>query len=193
MRNMAWTPLRGPLVVMVVVAAVLFVVTEYNMGTASASDSFELSPMQGVNIVGKHLVRQSELYAISWPEPVQRIAERGGMKMRREMLDQWDDYVLAVLYLDDGVWFNITMHDTLVLSYGSTSITSSECLASRDVTETELFRASRNELSFDDTWKPNTKSGGYLLAFRFAEDSLPRGGAWGFKRPDAVHLQRGTQ
>jgi len=171
----------------------LFAALIFPVPHAHAGDSFETSPKRGVSIVGKHLVEARELWTIAWPEQAQECERRGGMKMRVEMRENWDDYVLAVLYLDDGVWFNLTRTDTLVLYYGDTEVTSSECLAAGDATETELFKASRNELVFGDTWEPTTRSGGYLLAFRFNEDSLPRGGPWGFERPDEAYIERGTQ
>ena len=158
-----------------------------------AGDNFETSPKEGVSIVGKHLVEERELWAITWPEPVQELERRGGMKMRAEMRENWADYVLAVLYLDDGVWFSFTRDDTLVLCYGDSLVASSECLVAGDMMETTLYRASRNELYFDDTWNPTTKSGGYLLAFRFNENSLPRGGQWGFERPNEAYIEGSTR
>ena len=160
---------------------------------ACASDSFEVSPKQGAVIVGKHLVKERELWTITWPEAIQDLERRGGMKLRAEMRENWDDYVLSVLYLDDGVWFDFTRDNTLVLRYGEIEVASLECLAAGDAREMTLYYASRNELYFDDTWDPTTKSGGYLLAFRFDKDSLPRGGQWGFERPDEVYIERGTE
>jgi hypothetical protein len=151
----------------------------------------------GVRASFKHKI---EIVEETWPSALAethagrqalRLEQEGGFKLHVRVRTNPDDYIICVIYVDEGGRLVLDEGTSFVFRYGDHEIESTEVLLTDSLKETKVF--STNEemvvLTPDTTRYAKASSGGYLAAVRFPENSLPAGfGSW---VPDAFDLRGG--
>lgn len=125
---------------------------------------------------------------------VEALIAAGGFKFHEEVRSTPGDWVIGCVILEDGAEFKL---DQLALVYHIDDgtelvILSDEVLLTDSGMEKEVFRTP--VLLPSDLYTRTHGSGGYLIAVRFTEGSLPParriffifGADWGYQKPDSV-------
>jgi len=119
-----------------------------------------------------------------------KLEAAGGFRLHVHVRETPGDYLVCVIYVDDGGRVVLDDASRFVLRYGATRIESDEILLTNDITEREVF-STREEavvLTSRSTRYARVASGGYLAIVRFPDDSLPRNRDW---IPDSFELRGG--
>ena len=122
---------------------------------------------------------------------VLRLEESGGFKLHARVRTNPDDYIICVIYVDDGGMLVLDKGTSFVFRYGEHEIQSTEVLLTDSPEERRVFSTNEERvvLTPDTTRYAKARSGGYLAAVRFPENSLPAGrGSW---VPDSFDLRGG--
>ncbi|MFH1865046.1 MAG: hypothetical protein ABIK85_04115 [Candidatus Eisenbacteria bacterium] len=122
---------------------------------------------------------------------VLRLEAAGGFRLHTRVRTNPDDYIICVIYIEEGGRLVLDESTSFVFRYGGNEIESTEVLLTDSPQEMEVFstREQRVVLTPDSTRYAKARSGGYLAAVRFPENSLPAGyGSW---VPDSFDLRGG--
>jgi len=154
----------------------------------------DLSP--GVRASFKHKIVIEEE---TWPSALMEtragraalaLEARGGFRLHVRVRENPDDYVVAVIYIDTNGRLILDRDARFVFVYGGREVESTEILMTDSIEERRVF--SSNETTIVLTSRSpqyaRVRSGGYLAAVRFPENSLPRGRGW---VPDVFELRGG--
>ncbi len=168
--------------------------------TARAGDAStitrELSP--GVRASFKHrIIIEQE----TWPSALMEtragramleLERAGGFRLHVRIRENPDDYLICIIYVDEGARLVLDETTRFVLSYGGRSAESSEILLTDGPQERVVWSTVESPVALrhDTTMYAKVRSGGYLTAVRFPEGSLPRGSVW---VPDDFELRRGGE
>ena len=122
---------------------------------------------------------------------VLRLEAAGGFRLHVRVRTNPDDYIICVIYVDEGERLVLDESTSFVFRYGGHEIESTEILLTDGPRETKVFSTSEQTvvLTADSGRYGKARSGGYLAAVRFPENSLPAGyGSW---VPDSFDLRGG--
>ncbi|MCK4409292.1 MAG: hypothetical protein KAW67_04360 [Candidatus Eisenbacteria sp.] len=122
---------------------------------------------------------------------VLRLEAAGGFRLHVRVRTNPDDYIICVIYVDEGERLVLDESTSFVFRYGGHEIESTEILLTDSPQEMKVFSTSEQTvvLTADSSRYSKTESGGYLAAVRFPENSLPAGhGSW---VPDSFDLRGG--
>ena len=159
------------------------------------SISAEVRP--GVSASFKHKIAIEEE---TWPSAlaethagreVLRLEEAGGFRLHVRVRTHPDDYIICVIYVDEGGLLVLDESTSFVFRYGDHEIESTEVLLTDSPQELQVFSTNEERvvLTPDTTRYSKARSGGYLAAVRFPGNSLPAGyGSW---VPDSFDLRGG--
>ena len=159
------------------------------------SISAEVCP--GVSASFKHkIVIEEETWPSALAEThagreVLRLEAAGGFRLHVRVRTNPDDYIICVIYVDEGRRLVLDESTSFVFRYGNHEIESTEVLLTDSPKETQVFSTNEERvvLTPDTTRYAKARSGGYLAAVRFPENSLPAGrGSW---VPDSFDLRGG--
>ena len=119
-----------------------------------------------------------------------RLEEAGGFRLHARVRETPGDYVVCVIYVEEGSRLVLDGDSHLVLAYGSRRLRSSEILLTDDIREMRVFSASDGPvvLTPDATRYARAASGGFLTVVRFPDGALPQGREW---LPDSFELRGG--
>jgi hypothetical protein len=155
----------------------------------------EIAP--GVSASFKHKIAIVEE---TWPSAlsethagreVLRLEEAGGFRLHARVRTNPDDYIICVIYVDEGGRLVLDESTSFVFRYGPHEIASTEILLTDSPDERKVFSTNEERvvLTPDSTRYAKARSGGYLAAVRFPVNSLPAGyGSW---VPDSFDLRGG--
>jgi hypothetical protein len=155
----------------------------------------EIAP--GVSASFKHKIAIAEE---TWPSALSethagrqalRLEKAGGFRLHVRVRTNPDDYIICVIYVDEGGRLVLDESTSFVFRYGPHEITSTEILLTDSPKETKVYSTSEERvvLTPDSIRYAKASSGGYLAAVRFPENSLPAGyGSW---VPDSFDLRGG--
>jgi len=120
------------------------------------------------------------------------LEDAGGFRLHVRIRENPDDYLICVVYVDEGAKIVLDEATRFILRYGDTTVESSEMLMNDGPKERSVFSTLEHAvvLTPDSTLYAKVRSGGYLTAVRFPSGSLPGGGAW---VPDGFELSRGGE
>ena len=154
----------------------------------------DLSP--GVRASFKHKIIIEEE---TWPSALMQtragraaleLEARGGFQLHVRLRENPDDYIIAVIYVDEDRKIVLDRNARFVFVYGGREVESTEILMTDSIEERRVF--SSNETTMVLTSRSpqyaRVRSGGYLVAVRFPENSLPEGRGW---VPDVFELRGG--
>jgi hypothetical protein len=144
----------------------------------------DLSP--GVRASFKHkIVVEQE----TWPSALMETREgraalaleaRGGFRLHVRVREEPGDYVICVIYVDEGERLVLDGSSRFVFAYGDEEVESTEILLTDSIEERQVFSTwdERIVLTGRSDRYAKVRSGGYLAAVRFPSGSLPGGGKW---------------
>lgn len=153
-----------------------------------------LSP--GVHASLKHRVVVEEE---TWPSALAetragrealRLEEAGGFRLHVRVRETPGDYVVCVIYVDEGGKLVLDGGSRLVLAYGEHRVLSTEFLFTDNITESHVYstRDAPVVLTARTTEYAKGESGGYLAIVGFPKGSLPEDREW---LPDSFELRGG--
>lgn len=122
---------------------------------------------------------------------VLRLEAAGGFRLHVRVRTNPDDYIICVIYVNEGERLVLDESTSFVFRYGGHEIESTEILLTDGPREMEVFSTNEQTvvLTADSGRYGKARSGGYLAAVRFPENSLPAGyGSW---VPDSFDLRGG--
>jgi len=122
---------------------------------------------------------------------VLRLEAAGGFRLHTRVRTNPDDYIICVVYLEEGERLVLDESTSFVFRYGDHEISSTEILLTDGPKEMRVFSTAEERivLTSDTTRYARARSGGYLMAVRFPGRSLPPGyGSW---VPDSFALRGG--
>jgi hypothetical protein len=166
---------------------------------AGREPSITLDIGPGVSASFKHKIAIEEE---TWPSALAetfagrqalRLEEAGGFKLHTRVRTNPDDYVICVIYINEGGRLVLDESTSFVFRYGAHEITSTEVLLTDGPRETRVFSTNEETvvLTSDTTRYCKAQSGGFLAAVRFPGNSLPAGlGSW---VPDSFDLRGGER
>jgi len=163
---------------------------------AGRKQSIEREVAPGVIAAFKHKV---EIVEETWPSHLSqtragreliRLESRGGFRLHARIRENPDDYVMCVVYVEDGGRLELCDDCYFVFRYGDREIRSTEMLLTDSVLEKRVFSTLESPVVLTEKSASYAKvrSGGYLVAVRFDEGSLNGGDGW---VPDTFELRRG--
>jgi len=120
-----------------------------------------------------------------------RLEKAGGFKLHARVRNNPDDYIICVIYVDEGERLVLDGGTSFVFRYGPHEIASTEVLLTDGPKEERVFSTTEETvvLTADTTRYAKAQSGGFLSAVRFPGNSLPAGtGSW---VPDSFDLRGG--
>jgi hypothetical protein len=151
----------------------------------------------GVRASFKHKIMIEEE---TWPsvlsetragKEVLRLEAAGGFRLHVRVRRNPADYIICVIYVDEGGRLVLDESTSFVFRYGEHEIESTEVLLTDGPKELKVFSSNEERivLTADSRRYAKARSGGYLAAVRFPRDSLPPGfGSW---VPDSFNLRGG--
>ncbi len=166
---------------------------------AGQEPSITASVRPGVSASFKHKIAIEEE---TWPSAlaethagreVLRLEAAGGFRLHTRVRSNPDDYIICVIYIEEGGRLVLDESTSFVFRYGSSEIESTEVLLTDSPKEMKVFSTNEQRvvLTPDSTRYAKARSGGYLAAVRFPGNSLPAGyGSW---VPDSFDLRGGGQ
>ena len=122
---------------------------------------------------------------------VLRLEAAGGFRLHTRVRTNPDDYIICVIYVEEGGRLVLDESTSFVFRYGPHEIESTEILLTDGPKEMRVFSTNEERvvLTPHNTRYAKARSGGYLAAVRFPENSLPAGyGSW---VPDSFDLRGG--
>jgi hypothetical protein len=122
-----------------------------------------------------------------------RLERAGGFKLHTRVRSNPDDYIICVIYVEQGGRLVLDESTSFVFRYGDHEIASTEVLLTDGPTETRVFSTNDEPvvLTAETTRYCRAQSGGFLAAVRFPGNSLPAGhGSW---VPDSFDLRGGER
>ncbi len=178
------------------VTVVLVLLTLALGAEAGRQQCIEREVAPGVIAAFKHKV---EIVEETWPSALSqtragreciRLESRGGFRLHTRIRENPDDYVMCVVYVEDGGRLELCDDCTFVFTYGDREVSSKEMLLTDSVLEKRVFstRDSKIVLTEESGRYAKVRSGGYLVAVRFEQGSLRAGDGW---VPDSFELRRG--
>ena len=174
--------------------ALIFVLAFFARARGERSIEDDVGP--GVRASFKHKIVIEEE---TWPSALvdtragralMELEARGGFQLHVRVRENPDDYVICVLYVvGDG---RLVLDETtrFVFRYGDRVVESTEILLTDGPLEERVYTTREDTIVLTEHSPAyaKVKSGGYLTAVRFPEDSLPDGGEW---VPDSFELRGG--
>jgi hypothetical protein len=156
----------------------------------------DLSP--GVRASLKHRIIVEEE---TWPSALMQtragraaleLEARGGFRLHVRVRENPDDYVIAVIYVSDDGTLILDSNTRFVLIYEGREVESTEILMTDGIEERRVWSSVETPMFLTSRGKryARVRSGGYLAAVRFPENSLPDGRGW---VPDAFELRGGDR
>ncbi len=163
---------------------------------AGRKQSIEREVAPGVIAAFKHKVIIEEE---TWPSTLSqtragreliRLESRGGFLLHARIRENPDDYVMCVVYIEDGGRLELCDDCRFVFRYGDKEVVSKELLLTDSILEKRVFSTleSRIVLTEESRSYAKVRSGGYLVAVRFDKGTLGGGDGW---VPDSFELRRG--
>ena len=122
---------------------------------------------------------------------VLRLEAAGGFRLHARVRTNPDDYIICVIYVEEGGTLVLDESTSFAFWYGDHVIESTEILLTDGPKETSVFSTSEQVivLTSESARYGKAASGGYLTAVRFPRNSLPAGyGSW---VPDSFELRGG--
>lgn len=119
-----------------------------------------------------------------------RLEEAGGFRLHVRVRETPGDYVVCVIYVDDGGRLVLGGDSRFVLAYGTHRVESTEFLFTDNMAERRVYSTSDAPvvLTARATNYAKAASGGYLAIVRFPDGSLPEDREW---LPDSFELRGG--
>lgn len=119
-----------------------------------------------------------------------KLEEAGGFRLHVRVRETPGDYLLCVIYVDDGGRVVLDGGSRVVLCYGRRRVESTEILLTDGLAEREVYSTADESIVLTPSSGRYAKaaSGGYLAIVRFPDDSLPRNRDW---VPDSFELKGG--
>ncbi len=165
---------------------------------AAREDGITADLIPGVRASLKHKIIIEEE---TWPSALMQtmagraalaLEERGGFRLHVRVRENPDDYVIAVIYVRDDAALILDRNTRFVFVYGGREVESTEILMTDSIEERTVFSSREIPmlLTSRSTRYARVRSGGYLAAVRFPENSLPEGREW---VPDAFELRGGDR
>lgn len=181
-----------PIVVMTMLFAVLLAPGAW----AGGGDSISREVAPGVTAAFKHkIIVERE----TWPSALEetragremiRLEHRGGFRLHVRVRETPGDYVVCIVYVDDGGELVLDKDSRFVFRYGGREIESREILLTDSIFEKRVFSNAEETvfLTENNGRYAKVRSGGYLTTVRFDEGSLAGDRGW---IPDAFELRGG--
>jgi len=166
---------------------------------AGSEPSITRDVRPGVSASFKHKIAIEEE---TWPSAlaethagreVLRLEAAGGFRLHTRVRSNPDDYIICIIYIEEGGRLVLDESTSFVFRYGGSEIESTEVLLTDGPQEMKVFSTNEQRvvLTPDSTRYAKARSGGYLAAVRFPGNSLPAGyGSW---VPDSFDLRGGGQ
>ncbi len=163
---------------------------------AGGEDSVTCALSSGVRVSLKHrIVVEQE----TWPSALVetragrellRLEEAGGFRLHVRVRETPGEYVVCVIYVDEGGRLVLDGDSRLVLAYGSHRVLSTEFLFTDNIAERRVYSTKDASVVLTDrtTTYAKVASGGYLAIVRFPDESLPEDREW---LPDSFELRGG--
>jgi len=153
-----------------------------------------LSPGVRVSLKHKIIVEQE-----TWPSALVetragrellRLEEAGGFRLHVRVRETPGDYVVCVIYVDEGGKLVLDGTSRLVLAYGNHRVLSTDFLFTDSIAEKHVYstRDAPVVLTAGTTKYARAASGGYLAIVGFPDGSLPDDREW---LPDSFELRGG--
>jgi hypothetical protein len=153
-----------------------------------------LSPGIRVSLKHRIIVEQE-----TWPSALMetragrellRLEEAGGFRLHVRVRETPGDYVVCVIYVDEGGRLVLGGDSRLVLAYGKRRVESAEFLFTDNIAERNVYSSADEPivLTARATMYAKAASGGYLAIVRFPDGSLPEDREW---LPDSFELRGG--
>jgi hypothetical protein len=119
-----------------------------------------------------------------------RLEEAGGFRLHVRVRETPGEYVVCVIYVDEGGRLVLDGDTRLVLAYGDHRVVSSEFLFTDNIAERRVYSTKDAPVVLTDrtTTYAKAASGGYLAIVRFPDESLPEDREW---LPDSFELRGG--
>ena len=163
---------------------------------AGRQESIERQVAPGVIAAFKHKV---EIPEETWPSILSqtragreciRLESRGGFLLHVRIRENPDDYVMCVMYVDEGGRLELCDDCEFVFRYGDREVVSKEMLLTDSVFERRVFSTLETPvvLTEESSHYARVRSGGYLVAVRFEQGALGGENGW---VPDSFELRRG--
>jgi hypothetical protein len=175
-------------------AALLFAVC----GEAAREGSItgDLNPGATASFKHRIIVEQE-----TWPSALMETNEgraalelesRGGFRLHTRVRENPGDYVICIIYVDDGASVLLDEASTFVFHYPDRSIASTEVLLTDSLEERRVWSSCDGVVVLTDGSDTYAKarSGGFLTVVRFPKDSLPAGNGW---VPSSFELRGGER
>lgn len=155
-------------------------------GRAAREDSItgDLSPGVRASFKHKIIVEQE-----TWPSALMEtragraaleLEARGGFSLHVRVRERPGDYVICVIYVDEGGRLVLDESSRFAFGYGDAEVESTEILLTDSIEERQVFSTCEETIVLtgrSDRYA-KARSGGYLAAVRFPRGSLPGGGKW---------------
>lgn len=121
-----------------------------------------------------------------------KLERAGGFRLHVRIRENPDDYLICIIYVDEGGRVVLDESTRFVLTYGDRTVSSTEILLTDGPLEREVYstRECAAVLTPDSDMYARVRSGGYLTAVRFDRGELPHGEGW---VPDGFELVRGGE
>ncbi len=119
-----------------------------------------------------------------------RLEEAGGFRLHVRVRQKPGDYVVCVIYVDEGGKLVLDGGSRFVLAYGAHRVESTEVLFTDSLAERRVYSTKDAPivLTARTTAYAKAASGGYLAIVRFPDGSLPDDREW---LPDSFALRGG--
>ena len=125
----------------------------------------------------------------TWPSALMETREgrvaleleaRGGFRLHVRVRENPGDYLVCIIYVDEGGKVVLDRTSTFVLHYDDRSVMSEEVLVTDSIEERNVWSSSENVvvLTANSNMYATVRSGGYLAVVRFPLGSLPGGYSW---------------